>query len=356
MRTVDWKTPPIVGRSKPAPGAEVREYLDLLEDRRRAAAGGKPKVVAVIVNYRTPEESLACVRSLRTLNYSNLDILLVENDSKDDSAKIFSAALAKSPADFQRVSLIVAEENGGYTAGNNLGIREAIRRGADFVHVINPDTLVVNRDYLSELVDYLEANPRAGVIGPRVYLGEVGNIQNTILRFPWVTRRCFDWVTRRFAPKKRTQPTTACNVEVLNGVCLLIRAACLREVGVFDDRIFAYIEDVDWSYRAELRGWSRVHLPVDSIVHLQKAQGYERFGGVDYLLKRNTLYFLLKTGHWLQAASYTVSVLGIACGSALIRALRGRPAAPVLNWTQRLARTYGNLWTFQWSKALGRPS
>jgi GT2 family glycosyltransferase len=299
-----------------------------------------PAVGVVVVNFRTPDLTLACAESLRGLDYPNCKLLVVDNASGDDSAAKFVAAL---PAQ----ELLVAPSNGGYTAGNNLGVAEMLRRGCEYILVLNPDTIVVNHQFVSELVEHLEANPTIGAVGPRVFLRRHGNVQNTVLRFPWVWRRAVDWVKIRLFGSPIRSRDEALDAEVLNGVCVLFRASALKDVGLFDERTFAYIEDVDWAYRAERRGWKRSYLPIDSVVHLQKESGYERGGTVDYLLKRNTLYFLMKSRRWIQAAGYTAATMAMA---TLQSAKSGS-----LAWSRRLGAAYFALWTARWNAVMGRP-
>jgi N-acetylglucosaminyl-diphospho-decaprenol L-rhamnosyltransferase len=299
-----------------------------------------PKVGVVVVNYRTPDLALACAESLRTLDYSNWKLLVVDNASGDDSATKFAAGLAPD-------EWLLSATNGGYTAGNNRGVSEMLRRGCDYVMVLNPDTVVANPAFLSELVRHLEDNPKVGAVGPRVFLRSHGNVQNTVLKFPWIWRRTFDWFKCRFSGSPLRSKDVVVDAEVLNGVCVLFRCDALKDVGLFDERTFAYIEDVDWAFRADRKGWKRSYLPIDSVVHLQKENGYERGGNVDFLLKRNTLYFLMKSRRWLQAAGYTAATMTLAA----IHSIRNRSP----NWSKRLGSAYFRLWTARWNSTMGRP-
>jgi GT2 family glycosyltransferase len=305
-----------------------------------------PKVAAVVVAYKAPQMTLRCVRSLAALAYPNLEIIVVENDSGDETRDVLRRKLAGA-------RLVCAAENGGYTAGNNLGISEALARGAEYVLVVNPDALALQPYFLGELVGRLEQHPCIGAVGPRVHLRERGIVQNTILRFPWLWRRSIDWVLYRLGVRRR-QPSTPVAADALNGVCVLFRSACLRDVGLFDERTFAYIEDVEWAYRAQAGGWTCEFVPTDGVLHLQGSVGYERGGRVDFLLKRNTLYFLMKTEKQIQAAGYTAATLGIGFWLAAREAIRadGRKHR---RWIKELLRTYWGLWTHRWDSVMGRP-
>lgn len=305
--------------------------------------GRNPRIAVVVVNYRTAEQTIACVQSLHGLHYSPFEIIVVDNDSRDGSAERFERELSSTRT-------LRAAGNGGYTAGNNLGIAEALLSGAEYVMVVNPDTVVANPDFLAPLVRYAETNPNVGAIGPRVFLRSPDQVQNTVLRFPWLHRRIIDAAVHRLAGRPLRSGAVPRQVEVLNGVCVLFRADALRDVGLFDARTFAYIEDVDWAWRACRRGWSCVYLPVDSIVHEQKVSGYERGGNVEFLLKRNTLYFLLKTRRYLQAAGYSTATLLLA----VTRSLRGK--RDDLGWLQRIVTAHAKLWTGRWDAAMGPPT
>ena len=93
---------------------------------------------------------------------------------------------------------------------------------------------------------------------------------------------------------------------MLNGVCVLFRAACLRQIGLFDESIFMYIEDADLAFRARLMGWQISYLPIDSVIHEQKEEGYHETSFVAWLLKRNSVYYLHKIGKPLDAWGYAL--------------------------------------------------
>jgi GT2 family glycosyltransferase len=302
-----------------------------------------PSVAVVIVNFETPEQTIACVRSLQSQQYDSLSIMVVDNASRDGSAEKIARALPD-------IRLIQANENGGYTSGNNVGMDAALASGAEYILVLNPDTVSLSDSFLKELVDFAEERPRVAAVGPRVHLRQVGQVQNTVLEFPWITRRIWGvakrWMRQRPAPRSGNEPRPA---EVLNGVCVLFRAEALFDVGLFDERTFAYIEDVDWAYRAQSLGWQLWYLPVDAIRHDQKESGYERGSTVEFLLKRNTLYFLLKNRRRCQAVCYTLSTLVMAWRH------RTGSTGDSHRWSNRLLAAYRGLWLGQIDRVMGRP-
>jgi GT2 family glycosyltransferase len=127
--------------------------------------------------------------------------------------------------------------------------------------------------------------------------------------------------------------------EVLNGVCLLMRAACLRQTGLFDENIFMYIEDADLDYRARGAGWRVQYLPIDSIIHQQKLEGYHLTGAVSFLLKRNSVYYLRKIGRHLDAWGYAVLSLLVMAARA-ISPFKRESFSEHVRFCKRLATAY----------------
>lgn len=308
-----------------------------------------PAVAIVVVNYRSTDDTLVCVESLFGLDYPHLTIVVVDNASDDGSVQRFQSAWAGDC----RVKVLTAAVNRGYTGGNNIGLRWAVEHGFPFVHVLNPDTTVLAHDYLRQLVRFALMNPEMGAIGPRVHFRRAGVIQNTVLVYPWLSRRLYGRLAACLGWSLRRSGDNMVLAETLNGVCVLFRTDALRATGYFDERLFAYIEDHDWSLRARAKGWLSAYLPVDAIVHHQQPGRYGRLGNVDYLLKRNTLFLLLRTGRRFQAAIYSVATLVIGLLAAMRHGSRGRTTS-IAAW-RKLAATYVAIWTGQESAVMGRP-
>jgi len=271
----------------------------------------RPAVYIVVLTYNAREEARACLRSLRGLAYPNCRVVVVDNASSDGTE-------AAVRAEFPDLAVIQTGRNLGYTGGNNRGIEYALERGAEYVLVLNPDTTLACPRFLDEMVAYCEAHPRVGVAGPRVFRDEGGAVQNTVLFAPGLWRNLRHWVRYRLDPDfAALSGDEVVEAEAVSGVCLLLRAACLREIGLFDENMFMYLDEADLDYRARRRGWQVRYLPVDGVVHRQKAEGYGVTGEVNFLLKRNAVYFLRKVGRRSEAWAYA----GLSLALLLARAL-----------------------------------
>jgi GT2 family glycosyltransferase len=270
-----------------------------------------PLVYIILLTYNMRDDAIRCLRSLTDLTYPHCRVVLVDNASSDGVEEAVRA-------EFPDLTFIQTGANSGYTGGNNRGIEHALSAGADYVMILNPDTTLANPGFLEQMIAYLETNPDVGIAGPRVFAGEPGVVQNTVLFAPGLWRSVAHWARYRLNPRfAERSADEVVDAEALNGVCLLIRAACLNEIGLFDENIFMYIEDAEMDYRAHRHGWKVRYLPIDGVIHHRGQEGCQMTGMVNFLLKRNAVYFLCKTGRRLDAWGYAVMSLGLTLARAV---------------------------------------
>jgi GT2 family glycosyltransferase len=271
-----------------------------------------PLVYLIVLTYQMREVVHYCLDSLRDMTYPNYKIIVVDNKSDDGTEEMLRR-------EFPELTVIQTGGNLGYTGGNNRGIDYAIQQSADYVLILNPDTVVSNPRFLDEMIAYTEAHPEVGIAGPRVFLREAGVVQNTVLSPPGLWQNTINWIRYRIDPKLlEFSGDVVVETKVLNGVCLLIRVACLRQIGLFDENIFMYIEDAEMDYRARRRGWSVQYLPIDSVTHRQKREGYHMTGFASFLLKRNSVYYLCKIGKHVDAWGFAILSLLLLTARALV--------------------------------------
>jgi GT2 family glycosyltransferase len=200
-----------------------------------------------------------CLRSLAAADYSALEVIVVHNGPLFDGLR--EAAKAACP----KVSEVVfTGANLGYAAGNNLGIREALARGAVYVLLLNDDTLV-GPDLLSSLVGCAETKKEGGAFGPTIlvahqptvvwFAGAEFNAERCVMQTPGVGQP---------PPDPEGEPRLSA---YLTGCCVLIRRAVLEQVGLLDERFFLYWEDADWGLRAAAAGFKSFHVPAGRIWH-----------------------------------------------------------------------------------------
>lgn len=267
-------------------------------------AAGKVAIVIATHRYCFPLER--CISSHLELLDSSADIVFVDNGSGGEMT-----AWAKER--FPDITVMTREQNGFFCGGYNTGLRHAIDGNYEYVLIVNADTEVCNSDYISELVSAGTQFRHTAFLGPKVYLRNEGNVQNTILLFPWFGRHLTHWLTSRFYPANRSEAAMeSTNVDFLNGVCVLCRVDALKTIGLLDEDMGGYVEDTDWSWRARQYGWSSMYIPVPSILHHQAAEEYTHYSVKTFMLRRNHVYWHMKVGHVWQARLFASFSLFLA--------------------------------------------
>lgn len=223
-------------------------------------------VSVIIVNYRTPEKTIACIDSIKNSDVGGLrlEIITVDNMSGDGSPD----KITKKHPD---IKMIKSPKNIGMGGGNNLGIKEAKGR---FLLVLNPDTLI-KKDAIKHLYDFMSGRLNVGVVGPKL-LNPGGSLQYSCLRFPKphtpLLRRTFlgkvskDHLDRFLM--KDFDHNSEKEVDWIIGSCLMINRTLLEKIGsAFNEKFFMYFEDTDLCRRAWKGGFKVFYYPKAKVVH-----------------------------------------------------------------------------------------
>jgi N-acetylglucosaminyl-diphospho-decaprenol L-rhamnosyltransferase len=232
----------------------------------------------VILNWNTRDLLRECLRSVFAacgpLAYS---VCVVDNASTDGSA-------AMVRAEFPRVRLVESPVNGGYAAGNNLGLR-AFGFGPGrsdaprYALLLNPDT-VVPETALAAMVAYLDAHPQAGAAGPKLVLptGELDRACRRSLAFEAFVYRILGLSllfprSRRFGQYNLTylSPDVETEVGAVVGAFMLVRREAISQAGLLDEAFFMYGEDLDWAYALKQAGWQVRYNPAVTVLHVKRA-------------------------------------------------------------------------------------
>ena len=220
-------------------------------------------IVAVVLNWNDEYDTAACLDSLLAQRDVALEILLVDNDSADGSG-------ARLHARYPALPYLQTGANLGYTGGNNRGIEWALARGADAVLIINNDT-VTDADCVRHLADALDAEPRVAGVAPLItryddpsrvwFAGGRLSVARALGTHDHDNAPVVQLLATLADPTKLQQCTFLC------GCCILMRAEALRDVGVFREDFFAYVEDVELSLRLTHAGWRLGWMPTARLAH-----------------------------------------------------------------------------------------
>ncbi len=280
-------------------------------------------ILCVILNWRTAAlTERAAKAALAAMEGLEGAVTIVDNASGDGSFEALSEAFAGHP----RVRVLQAGSNGGYGAGNNVGIRAGLPDGRrpDYVYILNSDAFP-ERDAIAKLKAYLDAHPEVGLAGSFIY-GEDGAPHVTAFRFPSllsefeagartgpISRLLARWVVAP-PPPEATGP-----VDWLAGASLMIRERVLDEIGLFDESFFLYFEETDLCRRARLAGWPTVYVRESRVMHIGSVStGMKEWQHVPpYWFRSRKRYFEKHHGR-LYARAATAAYLA----GALIYAIR----------------------------------
>ena len=243
----------------------------------------QPLVITVILNTNRRADTLDCLQSLTQSSYPNSRIMVLDNASTDGSVAAIRSA-------FPAVQSLQLAENLGYAGNNNVGIKAGLEQGADWVLVLNEDT-IVDPACLAELVRVGESDPRIGIVGPMVYHhGEPTIIQSAGGRLGRY------WESQHIAQNETdTQQFRAPHtVDWISGCAILVRRAVIEQVGMLDERFFYYWEETEWCLRARRGGWQILHVPQAKLWHKGVQRDYRPKPSVAYYNTRNRLFMLQK--------------------------------------------------------------
>lgn len=240
---------------------------------RAGAEPAPPSLAVIVVNYRTAELTIACLRSLRDELEPDQQVVVVDNDSRDGSAALIHQAI-EDEGWGSWARLLCSPRNGGFSAGNNFALR---RTAAECYLLLNSDAQVAPGS-LAALREVLRRRPEVGIVGPRLH-SPAGATQVSCFRDHslWgellqaagagtLNRLLAESVVPMLPP-----PGHSVEAAWLSFACVMLRRAVLDQIGLLDEGYFMYFEDVDLCRRARAAGWKIVYCPEAQVLHHEGA-------------------------------------------------------------------------------------
>lgn len=270
-------------------------------------------LITVLVHHNSPEECIQLVEQLEEIKELNHKVIVVDNKSEVDSFEKLKNELSSFKCD-----LIQNSCNGGYGSGMNLGVKHGQKYQPDYIQIINTDVAIHNPNYLKSIIQLFETDKNIGVVGPCVFYKDK-SIQNTIL--PQVSLKSTIFFNKSIKQKSfKEEPPKLYPVEVINGVCMIIRNSTFNSVKGFDEDFFMYGEENDICYRTIKAGYSVNFWSGESIIHFEEHNKttIKEIGWRDMLVRANQILFLQK--HNLILAPFISSLFSF---SLIIKALTG---------------------------------
>lgn len=277
-------------------------------------------LLTVILNWRTADMTLQSAQSaLDALHGIPGALTIVDNDSGDGSFEKLVAAIAARGWDRGEtpVRVIQSGHNGGFGAGNNVGIRAGLPNGTrpDYVYILNSDAFP-DAGAIRALYDHLNANPRTGFAGSFIH-GDDGVPHRTAFRFPSILGE-FE-ASIRFGPISRLLskhivaqpiPDATTRVDWLAGASLMMRQDVLDKIGLFDETFFLYFEETELCHRATTAGHPIDYVRDSRVTHIGSVStGMKTWRRMPAYWFDSRLYYFTKTHGRIYAALATLSLI-----------------------------------------------
>ena len=228
-------------------------------------------IVVIIVNWNGKNDTLACLATLGKLKVQSLKfkVMVVDNGSTDGSAHAIRQK-------FPTVELIELKDNLGFAGGSNVGIRRALAAGAEFLWLLNNDT-VVDKNALSMLNAFDNAD--VGIAGSKIYFAKGHEYHKDRYtnsergKVIWYAGGCIDWDNmyashRGVDEVDHRQYDSTEQTPFVTGCSMMVSREVFERIGLFDERLYLYLEDVDFCLRAARAGFRIVYVPPSVVWHL----------------------------------------------------------------------------------------
>lgn len=256
------------------------------------------KIALVILHYKGKKFTRQCLESVKKLETPGLKLetIVVNNNPQED--------LKDLEEKFSQFVFLETGKNLGFTGGNNLGIKRALKDGAKYIFLINNDTILAS-DILVQLLKVAEKRKKAGLLAPKIYFAPGYEYHHDRYKKSergkvfWNAGGEIDWLNvigtgRGLDEVDRGQYDQIEETDYVSGCGMFIKREVLDEIGFFDERYFLYYEDNDISVRAKKAGWKLLFVPQAIMWHFNA--GSSKVGGPlhDYYMTRNRLLFGMK--------------------------------------------------------------
>lgn len=243
----------------------------------------EPLIYIIILNWNGSTDTIECIRSIEKNTYKNYKILIVDNNSTDNSATILENK-------FPKHKIIKNNINLGYAEGNNVGIRYAMQQKAEYVMLLNNDT-IVDKYFLTTLIETTQQDRKIGIASPLIYyknnhkyIWSSGGYKSFINYYPFQ-----DEYIRKI---DNGQLENVLKRDCVTGCSMLIRRDVINQIGYLNKEYFIYAEDMDYCIRAKKSGFAIIVNTKSKVWHrVSGSSGGEGNITKEYYNTRNLLLF-----------------------------------------------------------------
>lgn len=260
-------------------------------------------VAIVIVNYNGEEDTIECLNSINQLVMDDFKLLVIIVDN----GSLNELEIPHSEFKIGELIIIRNQKNSGFAGGNNIGIKYALKQNADFILLLNNDT-IIDKNLIKELLKIFESKEKIGIVAPKIYFAKGFEFhkdrykKEELGKIIWYAGGKMDFQNiigyhRGVDKIDKGQYDKIEETDFASGCCMLIRKEVFEKIGLLDERYFLYYEDNDFSQRVKKGGYK--------IMYTQKAIIWHKNAGSaggsgsslqDYYITRNRLLFGFQYG------------------------------------------------------------
>lgn len=260
-----------------------------------------PIIFVSIINYNGNKDTLSCLRHLEKVKVENfnLEVVVIDNGSKEPFE------VKKDEFKNYKLHILKSDINLGFSGGQNLGIKYSLKKGADYVVVLNNDVLI-DSNLIVELLKTFEVKKDAGLVSPKIYFAKgyefhKGKYQDKDLgKVFWYAGGIMDWNNiigshRGVDEVDKGQYEELLKTDFTSGCCVMIKREVFEKVGFFDEKYFLYYEDNDLCQRAKKMEFVCYYQPKAILWHINAgSSGGSGSNLQDYFITRNRFLFGFK--------------------------------------------------------------
>jgi GT2 family glycosyltransferase len=259
-----------------------------------------PQIFILVLNWNGKADTIECLESVQKIDYPNYQIILLDNGSIDDSVVTIKEK-------FPQVLVIENNANLGFAAGNNVGIDYAISQGANYIFLLNNDT-VVDPQILWAFIHAHEKYPEAGILGSKIYYYS----QPQKIWFAgaqWLPEQA---IFKHIGLGKLDNDSNLAEIRETDYICgcaLLIKAEVVKKIGMLEPKYFLMWEETDWCYRAKRAGYKCILVPKSKVWHKISSSfsGGDKAPHYQYFWWRNRLLWVERNcSYWAAISIYKV--------------------------------------------------
>jgi GT2 family glycosyltransferase len=257
----------------------------------------------IIVSFNSRNYLKNCIDSIikfpPSLGENEFEVIIVDNNSNDGSVDF----IEKNYSQYSFIRLIKNEANMGFSHANNLAIKNS---NSGYYLLLNSDTEVYENS-ISGLIEFFEISKREGkkigVVGPKI-INPDGSLQLSCRRFPSFINAAFYTILAGIKPDNRfsrrykladADRSRPFEVDWVSGSAMMISGDAIRQIGLFDENYFMYVEDVDICYRMWQSGFKVYYYPLVKILHHIGGSGISDLMLPQIRMQKSVLYFYIKT-------------------------------------------------------------